>query len=150
MKPMGYTHLNCLPPSPSSRASLVARLVKNRHAMNEIPVRFLSQEDSPGEGIGHPLQYSWTFLVAQTVKNLSAGFDDWIGKIPWRRARQPTPGFLPGESHGQRSLAGCSPWSCKELDTTEGVTRKILVGLSPQSRRLSQHSKMHAVWMCVC
>ena len=32
---------------------------------------------------------------------------------------QPTPIFLPGQSHGQRSLAGCSPWACKELDTTE-------------------------------
>ena len=37
-------------------------------------------------------------------------FDPWVGKIPWRRAWQPTPVFLPGESHGQRSLAGYSPW----------------------------------------
>ena len=37
----------------------------------------------------------------------------------WRRARQPTPVFLPGESHGQRSLAGCSPRGCKESDSTE-------------------------------
>ena len=35
-------------------------------------------------------------------------FDPWVGKIPWRRAWQPTPVFLPGESHGQRNLAGCS------------------------------------------
>ena len=40
------------------------------------------------------------------------------GKTPWRRARQPTPLFLPGESHGQRSLAGYSPAGCKESDTT--------------------------------
>ena len=39
------------------------------------------------------------------------------GKIPWRRAWQPTPGFLSGESQGQRSLVGCSPWGCKESDT---------------------------------
>ena len=32
--------------------------------------------------------------------------DPWVGKIPWRRERQPTPVFLPGKSHGQRSLAG--------------------------------------------
>ena len=38
------------------------------------------------------------------------GFDPWVRKIPWRRVRQPTPVSLPGESHGQRSLAGCSPW----------------------------------------
>ena len=37
------------------------------------------------------------------------GFSSWVGKIPWRRARQPTPVFLPGESHGQRSLADHSP-----------------------------------------
>ena len=41
------------------------------------------------------------------------GFSPWVGKIPWRRARQPTPVFLPGESHGQRSLAGHSRWGCK-------------------------------------
>ena len=38
------------------------------------------------------------------------GFDPWVGKIPWRREWPPTPLFLPGESHGQRSLAGYSPW----------------------------------------
>ena len=43
-------------------------------------------------------------------------------KIPWRRAWQPTPTFLPGEFHGQRSLAGYSPWGCKGLDRTERVT----------------------------
>ena len=42
-------------------------------------------------------------------------FNSWVGKIPWRRKWQPTPVFLPGESHGQRSLAGCSPRGCKEL-----------------------------------
>ena len=36
-------------------------------------------------------------------------FDPWIRKIPWRRAWQPTPVFLPGESHGQRSLSGYGP-----------------------------------------
>ena len=57
---------------------------------------------SPGEGIGYPLQYSWASLVAQMVKNLPVmrrpGFDPWLGKIPWRRAWQPTPVFLPGRS----------------------------------------------------
>ena len=49
------------------------------------------------------------------------GFHHWIGKIPWKTARQPSPVFLPGESHGQRSLAGFSPWGCKELDMTEAT-----------------------------
>ena len=46
------------------------------------------------------------------------GFDPWVRKIPWRRAWQPTPVFLPGESHGQTRLVD-SPWSRKESDTTE-------------------------------
>ena len=47
------------------------------------------------------------------------GFDPWVGKIPWRRKWQPTPVFLPGEFHGQRSLVGYSLWGHKELNTTE-------------------------------
>ena len=46
-------------------------------------------------------------------------FDSWIGKISWRRTWQPTPVFLAGESHEQKSLEGYSLWDCKELDTTE-------------------------------
>ena len=42
-------------------------------------------------------------------------------KMPWRRKWQPTPVFLPGESHGQRSLVGYSPWGLKELETTEAT-----------------------------
>ena len=42
-----------------------------------------------------------------------------LGRSPWRRKWQPTPVFLPGESHGQRSLADYSPWGHKESDTTE-------------------------------
>ena len=41
---------------------------------------------------------------------------------PWRRKWQPTPVFLPRESHGQRSQAGYGPWGCKNLDTTERLT----------------------------
>ena len=46
-------------------------------------------------------------------------FDPWVRKIPWRMAWQPTPVFFPGESHGQRSLAGYSLWGQKKSDTTE-------------------------------
>ena len=49
------------------------------------------------------------------------GFDPWVGKIRWRRAWQPTPVFLPGESHGQRSLAGYSPWGLRESDATKAT-----------------------------
>ena len=50
------------------------------------------------------------------------GCDPGVGKIPWRREWQPTLVFLPGESHGQRSLAGYRPWGCKESDETERLT----------------------------
>ena len=52
-------------------------------------------------------------------------FDPWVWKIPWRREQLSTPVFLPGECHGQRSLAGDSSWSCKELDTTERLTLSL-------------------------
>ena len=46
-------------------------------------------------------------------------FNPWVGNISWRRKWQPTPIFLPGRSHGQRSLVGYSPWGCKESDMPE-------------------------------
>ena len=45
-----------------------------------------------------------------------------MGKIPWNKKRQPAPVFLPGKSHEQRSLAGYSPWGCKEPGVTETNT----------------------------
>ena len=60
--------------------------------------------------------------VCQCRRRKRWGLDPWVGKIPWRiRAWQPTPVFLPGESHGQRSLGGYSPWGRKESDTTQAT-----------------------------
>ena len=50
-----------------------------------------------------------------------------VGKILWRRKWQPTPVFLPRESHGQRSLAGYSPWGHKEPDTTELLSASTIL-----------------------
>ena len=47
------------------------------------------------------------------------GFDPWVRKIPWRGKWQPNPVSLPGESHGQRSLEGYTPWAHKELEMIE-------------------------------
>ena len=66
--------------------------------------------------------------VALVVKNLLANagdfkrrmFDPWVGKIPWRRVRQPTPVFMPGESHGRRSLVGMV-YRVAESNTTEAT-----------------------------
>ena len=62
---------------------------------------------------------------AREVRFLCAwlGGNPWVGKIPRRRKWQPTPVFLPGESHGQRSLAGYSPRGHKELDTLKLLSR---------------------------
>ena len=76
---------------------------------------------SAGEGIGYPLQYSWTSLVAHLVKNPPAmqetGFNPWVGKIPWRRERLPTSIFWPGEFHGLYR-----PLGHKESDITEQLS----------------------------
>ena len=55
------------------------------------------------------------------------GFDPWVTKIPWKWEWQLIPAFLPGEFHGQRSLAGYSPWGGKVLDTTEQLRHIYLV-----------------------
>ena len=70
-----------------------------------------------------------SFPVGLVVKSPPANAGDmrpgsapWVGKIPWRTAWQSSPVFLPGESHGQRSLAGYNSWGCKESDMTEQHT----------------------------
>ena len=57
--------------------------------------------------------------ACQCRRHKGWGYNPWVRKIPWRRVWQPSPVFLPGESHGQRSLAGYSPQCRKELETTE-------------------------------
>ena len=57
--------------------------------------------------------------VAGDIKRCQ--FNTSVWKVPCRRAQQPAPGFLPGEPHGQRSLAGCSPYGHTESDATEAT-----------------------------
>ena len=76
------------------------------------------------------------------------GFNSWVGKTPWRRKWQLTPVFLPGESHGQRSLAGYSPLCHKELDVTEHNTQVS----EPCQVRVPVPCEKHThqpVYMCV-
>ena len=79
----------------------------------ENPGLILGSGKFPGEGMDYPFQYSWASLVAQMVKNPPAMQETWVQSLgwehPWRRKWLPTPVFLPGESHGQRSLVGHSP-----------------------------------------
>ena len=58
---------------------------------------------------------------ANAGRHMRLVFDPSVRKIPWGRAWQPTPVFLPEESHGQRSLVGYSPWGRKESDTIEAT-----------------------------
>jgi len=55
------------------------------------------------------------------------GFDPWVGTITWRQKWPPSPVFLPGKSHGQRSLMGYSPWGCKESDMTERLIMHLSI-----------------------
>ena len=53
------------------------------------------------------------------------GFNPWVRNLPWRRKWPPTPIFLPGKSHGQRTLAGYHPWGRKDSDMTERLTHTL-------------------------
>ena len=59
--------------------------------------------------------------ACQCRRHKKCSLNPWVGTISWRKAWQPTPVFLPGESHGQRSLAGYSPWGLRESDMTEVI-----------------------------
>ena len=58
----------------------------------------------------------------QSAFNAGDLTDPWVGRIPWRKEWLPTPVFWPGEFHGQKSLAGYSPWGCKESEATEQLS----------------------------
>ena len=88
--------------------TLVAQRLKRLPSMRETWVSSLGRED--------PLESPWSPWVPSLV-----------GRIPWRRKWQPTLVFLPGESHGQRSLVGYSPQGRKESDTTERLHLKLTV-----------------------
>ena len=104
--------------------------------MNCSPPDSCVHGDSPGKntGVDHraflreifPVGASGKELACQCRRCKRCGFNPYVGKILYMRAWQPTPEFLPGKFHGQKSLAGCSAWSCKGSDTTEHTHRCIL------------------------
>ena len=71
----------------------------------------------------------WASVVAQSLKNLPAGQETWVGSLGWEdpleKGMPPTPVFLPGKSHGQRSLAGSIVHGVTESDMTEGRTLSL-------------------------
>ena len=93
---------------------------------------------SPYMGCSVPRMSSWGFPGGSRSKEPACQhrrheFDPWVGKIPWRREWQPIPVFLPGESHGQRSLAGCSsPCGHKEWTLKRLCTHTHRMSFAPQ------------------
>ena len=100
--------MDCSLPGSSVHGILQARVLEGDRA-HQICVRLFCFPG--GAGGKEP--------VCQCRRWKRGGFNPWVRMIPWRRTWQPTPVFLPGESHGQRSLVGYSPWGLKELDMTE-------------------------------
>ena len=97
-------------PRDQSCTSCVGRGTLHHWAAGQAPSRLTPQPSK------HCL-FAWAYsLVAQLVKNQHRrpGFNPWVGKIPRRRERLPTPPFWPRESHGLYS-----PWGCKESDENE-------------------------------
>ena len=74
---------------------------------------------------GLPKWHSGEESACQSRRHKRCGFDPWVEKIHWRWEWKPTPIFLPGEFHGQRSLADYSSWSLKELDMTEQLSSHV-------------------------
>ena len=71
--------------------------------------------------------------------------DPWIGRSPWRRAWQPTPVFLPGESHGQRSLVGCSPWGLRVGDSGSAHTHTRILAYRVTESDVSEHTHAYKI-----
>ena len=83
--------------------------------------RYISKNGTAGScgSFGLPRWLGSKESACQCRRCKRCRFDLWVGKILWRRKWQPTPAFLPGKIHGQRSLAGYRPWGHKESDMTE-------------------------------
>ena len=75
------------------------------------------------------------------------GLDPQIGKILWRRKQQPTPLFLPGKLHGQKSPVVYSPWDCRKLDTTEHTHRQSIL-IHTRNAVSEEMSMMDVVIFC--
>ena len=97
---------------------LAQRCQRNR-VFSSVPCKM--QENGPLFEVGLPWWLRQKRICPQCRR---PGFNSgW--EAPWRREWQPTPVFLPGEVHGQRSLVGYSPWGCKESDRTERLTLSL-------------------------
>ena len=92
-----------------------------KFCMQWIWLNFHFKFDKSVRELGFPGGARGNEPACQCRRHKRCAFDPWVGKILWNGAWQPTPVFLPGESHGQKSLVGYSPGGCKESDTTEAT-----------------------------
>ena len=100
-------------------------LILNLYALNKRASKYMRQKLTKlieVEIRGLPRRRWCKESTSQCRRHKRRRFDPWAGMNPWRRAWDPTSVFLPGESHGQRILAGCSPWGRKELAMTAWLT----------------------------
>ena len=126
----------CFEEAAQLRWVLVLTLTSTRHSYPFLPAQDSQERDPRWEGScslltwlrkqklclsqkGLPRWLNGKESACRCSRHRRCGFSPWVGKIPWRRKWQPTPVFLPGESHRQRSLAGYSPKGCKQSDTVE-------------------------------
>ena len=93
-------------------SDLILLIAPSALTNTEYTVRLISDVDFPGGSV----------VKKSACQCRRCGFNPSIRKILWKREWQPTPVFLPGRSHEQRSLVGYSPRGSKELDTTEQIT----------------------------
>ena len=100
-----WNHLNSLSHPKAHSQQMYPESERSELYMHHFPLLFSKQNQ----------------LVAQTIICLQyrgPGFDPWVRKMPWRKKQQPTPVFLPGETHGPRSLAGLQSMGWQVSDTT--------------------------------
>ena len=98
--------------------------------------------------VGLPRWLSGEESTCQCRRCRRSRLDPWVGRIPWRRKWQSTPVFLPGESDGQRSLVGHSPWACKESDTTKPLT--LSLSFFHMSARLGTSNQLNRQRALLC
>ena len=129
-----------LPLRPSSQKPKTP-IIKKKYQANptwgtlyQIPNQYSSK-------LGLPRWFGGKEPTCQCRKLRRCGFHSWVRKIPWRRKWQPPLVFLPGKSHGQRSLVGDSPWRCKELDTAEHACTYARDLIIPQRNGLKAFPK---------
>ena len=122
-----HTRPPCPSPSPGvhSDSRLSSRWCHAAISSSVVPFSSCPQSLPASESFPMSQLFTWggqSIGVSASASVLPMNTQDWVRKIPWGKKWQPTPIFLPGKFHGQRSLVGYSPWGHKESDMTEQLS----------------------------